>query len=215
MSRQAQLSIKRLLDVTASCVALTALSPLLVFIAVLVKLESEGPIFFVQERIGLRATTFRMRKFRTMQAGAENAGSGLYVGSRDPRITRVGKWLRRFSLDELPQLAHVITGQMSMVGPRPALPYQLQYYTPQDQKRLLVRPGLTGWSQVNGRNQVSWPSRLERDVWYVEHFSLALDLKILLRTPVVLLSGEGLYGPRENFFFTGRDDLPVPTVRTE
>jgi lipopolysaccharide/colanic/teichoic acid biosynthesis glycosyltransferase len=211
MNNQFQLSLKRLIDVVAAAAGLLLLAPIFVAIAVAIKLDSEGPVFFVQQRVGLRGKLFPMLKFRTMLRGAEEIGSGLYVGIDDSRITRVGRFLRRFSLDELPQLVHVLSGQMGLVGPRPALPYQLQYYSPRSMRRFLLHPGITGWSQVNGRNLISWPERLEMDVWYVENFSLALDLHILLRTPLVWLSGEGLYGARENFFFTGKDDVPMPS----
>jgi undecaprenyl phosphate N,N'-diacetylbacillosamine 1-phosphate transferase len=213
MNHNIQLGVKRALDIVASAMALLVLWPLLVLIAILIKLESPGPVFFLQPRAGYRGERFRMRKFRTMVQNAEASGSGYYVGRDDTRVTRVGKMLRRFSLDELPQLLQIFTGKMSVVGPRPGLPYHVEHYNPDQMRRLDVRPGLTGWSQVNGRNQISWPERIEKDVWYVDHFSLWLDAKIILRTFGVLLSGEGLYGARENFFFSGQDDVPVPTRR--
>jgi undecaprenyl phosphate N,N'-diacetylbacillosamine 1-phosphate transferase len=213
MNHNIQLGVKRALDIVASAMALLVLWPLLVLIAILIKLESPGPVFFLQPRAGYRGERFRMRKFRTMVQNAEASGSGYYVGRDDTRVTRVGKMLRRFSLDELPQLLQIFTGKMSAVGPRPGLPYHVEHYNPDQMRRLDVRPGLTGWSQVNGRNQISWPERIEKDVWYVDHFSLWLDAKIILRTFGVLLSGEGLYGARENFFFSGQDDVPVPTRR--
>jgi undecaprenyl phosphate N,N'-diacetylbacillosamine 1-phosphate transferase len=213
MNHNIQLGVKRALDIVASAMALLVLWPLLVLIAILIKLESPGPVFFLQPRAGYRGERFRMRKFRTMVQNAEASGSGYYVGRDDARVTRVGKMLRRFSLDELPQLLQIFTGKMSVVGPRPGLPYHVEHYNPDQMRRLDVRPGLTGWSQVNGRNQISWPERIEKDVWYVDHFSLWLDAKIILRTFGVLLSGEGLYGARENFFFSGQDDVPVPTRR--
>jgi undecaprenyl phosphate N,N'-diacetylbacillosamine 1-phosphate transferase len=205
------LGCKRAADIVLGSLALVALLPAFALIALAIKLDSEGPVFFSQQRLGRAGQLFWMRKFRTLRERAEQMGSGLYVGPEDPRITRVGRFLRRFSLDELPQLLHVLTGDMSLVGPRPALPYQLRYYSPQHRRRLLMRPGMTGWSQVNGRNAISWPERLERDAWYVEHFSLLLDLEIALRTVRVWFSGEGLYGCRENFFLSGQDDLPVPS----
>jgi undecaprenyl phosphate N,N'-diacetylbacillosamine 1-phosphate transferase len=211
MNTQLQLALKRLVDVLAAGVSLVALAPVFVAIAIAITLDSEGGVFFVQERVGRGGKPFRMVKFRTMVHGAETIGSGLYVSVEDWRITRVGRFLRRFSLDELPQLVHVLAGQMSLVGPRPVLPYHLQYYSPQSMLRLLLRPGITGWSQVNGRNLISWPERLEKDVWYVENFSLMLDLQILSRTPVVWLCGEGLYGARKDFFFTEKDDIPMPS----
>ena len=202
-------------DVLASATALLALAPMFAAIAIAIAFESEGEVFFIQNRVGRRGNIFRMLKFRTMVRRAEEIGTGVYVAVDDSRITRVGRFLRRFSLDELPQLLHVLSGKMSLVGPRPALPYQLQYYSSRNRRRLLMRPGITGWSQVNGRNLLSWPQRLERDVWYIDNFSLALDLEILLRTPLVWLSGEGLYGARETFFFTTKDDIPVPTQENQ
>jgi lipopolysaccharide/colanic/teichoic acid biosynthesis glycosyltransferase len=210
MSTQFQLGLKRLMDLVVAAVCLVVLAPLFVVIAAAIAMDSEGAVLFVQQRVGLEGRLFRMLKFRTMLRGAEETGSGLYVGLNDPRVTRVGKVLRRFSLDELPQLVHVLSGRMSLVGPRPALPYQVQYYSSRSARRLLMPPGITGWSQVNGRNLISWPERLERDVWYTENFSLALDMHILLRTFVVWLSGEGVYGARESSFFTGKDDFPMP-----
>ena len=209
MNRRLQLMVKRLVDIIVSATGLLFLLPVFILIAIAIKFDSPGPVFFVQERVGQLGKLFSMLKFRTMVEGADRTGSGLYVAFDDSRITRVGRFLRRFSLDELPQLLHVLVGQMSLVGPRPGLPYQLKYYSTTDALRLHVRPGLTGWSQVSGRNLIPWPDRLQRDVWYVNNFSLALDLRILLRTAVVWLSGEGLYGVREKFFFTGRDDIPL------
>jgi lipopolysaccharide/colanic/teichoic acid biosynthesis glycosyltransferase len=213
MSGKFQLAVKRILDIVISAVALLVLWPVLACIAMLIKLESPGPVFFSQMRTGYRGKQFSMVKFRTMVQNAEAVGAGYYVSRDDARITRVGKILRRFSLDELPQLVHMLVGQMSVVGPRPALPYHTEHYTPEQMKRLKMRPGLTGWSQVNGRNQITWPERIEKDVWYVDHFSLWLDAKIIFRTFSVWLSGQGLYGARDNFFFTGQDDIPVPARR--
>jgi undecaprenyl phosphate N,N'-diacetylbacillosamine 1-phosphate transferase len=213
MSQAFALAVKRVLDIVAAASGLILLLPLLLLIAIVIKLSSAGPVFYLQERAGLRGKRFRMLKFRTMVEDAEQTGSGLYVAEEDPRITRVGKVLRRFSLDELPQLLQVLTGEMSLVGPRPALPYHVESYTAQQARRLLMRPGLTGLSQVNGRNLLSWPERIERDVWYVDHFSLLLDAQILLRTPAVWLSGDGLYGQREKFFLSGHDDIPTPSRR--
>jgi undecaprenyl phosphate N,N'-diacetylbacillosamine 1-phosphate transferase len=213
MSRGFALAAKRVLDIVVAAGGLILLLPLLLLIAVAIKLRSPGPVFYLQERAGLRGKRFRMRKFRTMVEGAEEIGTGLYVAEEDPRITRVGRILRRFSLDELPQLLQVLTGEMSLVGPRPALPYHVESYTAQQSRRLLMRPGLTGLSQVNGRNRLSWPERIERDVWYVDHFSLLLDAQILLRTPAVWLSGDGLYAQREKFFLSGQDDIPAASRR--
>jgi lipopolysaccharide/colanic/teichoic acid biosynthesis glycosyltransferase len=146
-----------------------------------------------------------------MVENADRIGTGLYVSQNDVRITRVGKILRRFSFDELPQLLHIMTGKMSLVGPRPGLPSPPERYTAQQARRLLMRPGLTGWSQVNGRNLLSWPKRIEKDVWYVDNFSLSLDARILLRTFTVWISADGLYAPRDRFFFSAQDDIPAPS----
>lgn len=213
MSRNIQLSVKRVLDFLGAACALVLLLPAFVLISIFIKLDSHGPVFFSQDRAGLRGRRFRMLKFRTMMEDAERKGSGLYVAEDDQRITRVGKILRRLSLDELPQLLHILTGEMSLVGPRPALLYHLEHYTKRQAHRLQIRPGLTGWSQVNGRNLLSWPERLEKDAWYVDHFSLLLDARVLFRTPAVWLSGAGLYGEREKFYFSEQDDIPEPAKR--
>ena len=178
-----------LIAVPATLLAL----PFGVVIAALIVLEDRGPVFFFQQRIGRDGVPFRVFKFRTMSVGAQDRGLGLNISREDDRITRVGYWLRRFSLDELPQLLNVLRGDMNVIGPRPALPFQVEKFTPFQRRRLLVRPGLTGWAQVNGRNALSWAERIEADVWYVDHRSLALDLRILWRTPAAVLSNEGLY----------------------
>lgn len=213
MRRSLQLGMKRVLDVFVATAGLVLLLPVFALIAIAIRLDSPGRALFAQERAGLRAKRFRMLKFRTMVEHAHQIGFGLYVTREDSRITRIGKILRRFSLDELPQLFHILVGQMSLIGPRPALPYHVEHYTARQARRLLMRPGLTGWSQVNGRNFLSWPERLDKDVWYVDNFSLWLDARILLRTLTVWVSGEGLYAARERFFFSGRDDIPAPSGR--
>jgi lipopolysaccharide/colanic/teichoic acid biosynthesis glycosyltransferase len=208
-----ELAIKRFFDVLVAALSLVILLPVFALMALAIYLDSPGAPFFVQERVGREGRRFRMRKLRTMIPNAEQVGSGFYVSQCDSRITRVGRILRRLSLDELPQLWNVLWGEMSLVGPRPALPYHLEHFTPRQAKRLSMRPGLTGWSQVNGRNQLSWPERLETDVWYVDHFSLWLDARILLRTPAVWFSGRGLYAERDRFFFSAQDDIPAPSRR--
>lgn len=213
MRRSLQLSLKRALDICAALLGLIVLSPFFIVIAIAIALDSRGPILFSQDRVGLRGKQFRIFKFRTMVENAEHTGTGLYVSHDDARITRVGKMLRRFSLDELPQVWNVFRGEMSLVGPRPALPYHIDHYSSNQRRRLSVRPGLTGWSQVNGRNRLTWPERLEKDVWYVDHFSLWLDARILARTPAAWLSSKGLYAARENFSFSGHDDIPSPSKR--
>jgi lipopolysaccharide/colanic/teichoic acid biosynthesis glycosyltransferase len=178
---------KRALDIVGASVGLTISAPLLAASALAVRLEDGGPVFFRQERVGLDGRLFDVLKLRTMIVDAHTQGAGYAVDKGDSRITRIGNLLRRTSLDELPQLWNVLRGEMSLVGPRPTLSYQVEQYTERQRRRLEVRPGLTGWAQVNGRASLSWPERIELDVWYVEHRSFALDLRILLRTALVLL----------------------------
>jgi lipopolysaccharide/colanic/teichoic acid biosynthesis glycosyltransferase len=178
---------KRALDVLGATVGLTLGAPLLAASAIAVRLEDRGPVFFRQERVGQDGRPFEVLKLRTMVVNAHTQGAGYAVDKGDSRITRVGNLLRKTSLDELPQLWNVLRGEMSLVGPRPTLAYQVEQYSERQRRRLEVKPGLTGWAQVNGRASLSWPERIELDVWYVEHRSLALDLRILLRTVSVLL----------------------------
>jgi lipopolysaccharide/colanic/teichoic acid biosynthesis glycosyltransferase len=178
---------KRALDVLGATVGLTLSAPLLAASAVAVRLEDRGPVFFRQERVGQDGRLFEVLKLRTMVVNAHTQGAGYAVDKGDSRITRAGSLLRKTSLDELPQLWNVLRGEMSLVGPRPTLAYQVERYTDRQRRRLEVKPGLTGWAQVNGRASLAWPERIELDVWYVEHRSLALDLRILLRTVSVLL----------------------------
>lgn len=185
--------VKRIFDVLISLVCLCVLSPVLLVIGLLIKLDSPGPVFFCQQRVGQNGRSFRLYKFRSMEDGAVHRGAGLFVEKNDPRITRVGRVLRRTSLDELPQLFNVLRGELSLVGPRPALPYQVAKYNQRQRRRLAVRPGVTGWAQVNGRNSLTWPQRIELDLWYAENRSFKLDLLILLKTILVLIRGEGLY----------------------
>jgi lipopolysaccharide/colanic/teichoic acid biosynthesis glycosyltransferase len=190
---------KRVLDVALGALGLVVLSPLLVLILVLVKLTSRGPVFYVYERIGKDAVPFRFIKFRTMVVGAEERGTGILTLRDDPRVTKVGRVLRRFSLDELPQLWNVLRGDMSLVGPRPGLGFQVEQYTPFQRRRLAVLPGITGWAQVNGRNAISWDERIERDVEYIERLSLFLDLRILVRTLVAVVRSESLFSEKDYF----------------
>jgi lipopolysaccharide/colanic/teichoic acid biosynthesis glycosyltransferase len=183
----------RALDLVLATFALVVSSPLLVLAALLIKLESRGAVFYRQRRVGRAGRPFDLWKLRTMVPGAETAGAGIYVLQGDPRITRVGRRLRRFSLDELPNLVNVVMGEMAIVGPRPTVSQQVDRYTERQRRRLEVKPGLTGWAQVNGRASLPWPERIELDVWYVEHRSLLLDLRILVRTARMLASGHGLY----------------------
>jgi lipopolysaccharide/colanic/teichoic acid biosynthesis glycosyltransferase len=170
-------------------VGLTLSSPVLGAAAVAIKLEDGGPILYRQRRVGKDGVEFDLLKLRTMVVDAERQGAGWAVNEGDPRITRVGAVLRRLSLDELPQFWNVLRGDMALIGPRPTLAYQVEQYTPHQRRRLEVKPGLTGWAQIHGRARLPWSERIELDVWYVEHRSVALDLKILLRTPLALFTG--------------------------
>ncbi len=181
--------MKRALDVAGALAVLALTSPLLALGALVVKLQDGGPVLFKQVRVGKDGKEFEILKLRTMVVGAERQGAGLAVNRGDPRITAVGRLLRRLSLDELPQLWNVVRGEMSLVGPRPTVRAQVEQYTPRQRRRLEVKPGITGWAQVNGRAALPWDERIELDVWYVEHRSLLLDLKILARTPRALFSG--------------------------
>jgi exopolysaccharide biosynthesis polyprenyl glycosylphosphotransferase len=181
--------VNRAVDVTAATVALAVSSPFLGLAALAIKLEGGGPVLYRQRRVGLHGKEFELLKLRTMVVDAERQGAGWAVDRHDPRITRVGRVVRRLSLDEIPQFWNVLRGEMSLVGPRPTLAYQVEQYTPRQRRRLEVKPGLTGWAQVNGRARLRWSDRIELDLWYVEHRSLWLDLRILARTPRVLFTG--------------------------
>ena len=183
----------RALDILIAAAALVVLSPLLAVAAVAIRLESRGSVIYRHRRVGRDGEQFELLKLRTMVQGAETMGAGLYIEDRDPRITRTGKLLRRFSLDELPNLVNVLRGDLAIVGPRPTVSEQVDLYTDHQRRRLEVRPGITGWAQVNGRAALPWPERIELDVWYVEHRSLRLDLRILARTVKLLVTGRGLY----------------------
>ncbi len=185
--------IRRAVDVAVSTALLALSAPVLAAAAAAVRLESPGPVLYRQRRIGRGGQPFEMLKLRTMVADAEHTGAGLAVNAGDPRVTRVGALLRRASLDELPNLVNVLRGEMSLIGPRPTLPAQVAAYTPRQRGRLRIRPGITGWAQVNGRAALPWSERIELDLYYVEHRSLALDLRILARTPALVLGGAGLY----------------------
>jgi lipopolysaccharide/colanic/teichoic acid biosynthesis glycosyltransferase len=181
--------VRRELDVVSAAAGLALTSPLLGAAALAIKLEDGGPVFYRQQRVGKDGRDFELLKLRTMVVGAETKGAGLAVNEGDPRITRVGRVLRKLSLDELPQLWNVVRGDMSLIGPRPTLRYQVDQYTPRQGRRLEVLPGITGWAQIHGRAALSWPERIELDVWYVEHRSWRIDLKILVRTPFSLFGG--------------------------
>ncbi|MCW3030329.1 MAG: sugar transferase [Solirubrobacterales bacterium] len=185
--------MRRLIDIFASALALVLSSPVMLASVLAIKLDSRGPAFYRQRRTGLHGEPFDLLKLRTMVDGAEHVGAGLAVNAGDARITRVGSFLRRTSLDELPNLVNVLRGEMSLIGPRPTLPAQVAQYTERQHGRLAVKPGITGWAQVNGRASLPWSQRIELDLYYVEHRSLLLDLRILARTPMLVLGGGGLY----------------------
>ncbi|HEX6653064.1 MAG TPA: sugar transferase [Thermoleophilaceae bacterium] len=185
--------MSRVLDTVLAAALLLITSPLLALAALAIRLESRGPVFYRQLRVGRHGERFELWKLRTMVRGAETMGAGIYVLEGDARITRVGRVLRRFSLDELPNLVNVLKGEMAIVGPRPTVQEQVDRYTDRQRRRLEVRPGITGWAQINGRTSLPWPERIELDVWYVEHRSLRLDLRILARTARMLATGHGLY----------------------
>jgi lipopolysaccharide/colanic/teichoic acid biosynthesis glycosyltransferase len=181
--------VNRASDVAAAGLGLAVTAPVLGIAVLMIKIEDGGPVFYRQRRIGLNGEEFELVKLRTMEVGAESKGAGFAVNEGDPRITRAGRLLRRLSLDELPQLWNVVRGDMSLVGPRPTLAYQVERYTPRQRRRLEVKPGITGWAQIHGRARLPWDDRIELDVWYVEHRSPMLDLKILARTPLALFAG--------------------------
>ena len=181
--------MNRVADVALAGLGLVVTSPFLAVAALAVKLEDGGPILFRQTRVGKDGVDFELLKLRSMVVDAESKGAGYAVDRGDSRITRVGRVLRRTSIDELPQLWNVVRGEMSVIGPRPTLRYQVERYTERQRKRLAVRPGLTGWAQIHGRAELPWEDRIELDVWYVENRSPSLDLKILLRTPLALFGG--------------------------
>jgi lipopolysaccharide/colanic/teichoic acid biosynthesis glycosyltransferase len=185
--------IRRLLDIVASATLLVLSSPVLALATLAVRLDSRGPALYRQRRAGLAGAPFDVLKLRTMVDGAEHIGAGLAVDEHDARITRVGALLRRTSLDELPNLLNVLRGEMSLIGPRPTLPAQVAQYSERERGRLAIKPGITGWAQVNGRATLPWPERIELDLYYIEHRSLALDLKILWRTIAIVLGGSDLY----------------------
>jgi lipopolysaccharide/colanic/teichoic acid biosynthesis glycosyltransferase len=187
--------LPRAADLVIAAIGLVLLSPLIALIAIAIKLESRGPVFYRQRRVGKGGEVFEMFKLRTMRKGADPIGVGTAVTADDPRVTRVGRLLRRYSLDELPNLINVLRGDMRIVGPRATLPAQVELYTPRQRRRLDLRPGVTGWAQIHGRAGIPWEARIELDVWYVEHRSLWLDLKILARTPAALLGGAGNVAP--------------------
>jgi lipopolysaccharide/colanic/teichoic acid biosynthesis glycosyltransferase len=189
-------SVKRAFDVVVSATALVLSAPVLGLACVAIRIETRGSPIYRQRRVGKDGTHFDLLKLRTMVSGAERMGAGLAVDEGDPRITRVGAVVRRLSLDELPNLVNVLRGQMSLVGPRPTVQVQVSQYTERQLGRLSVEPGITGWAQVKGRAALPWHERIELDLWYIERWSLLLDLRILAETVRLLVTGQGLYrGP--------------------
>jgi len=185
--------LRRAIDIVVSALGLVLASPLIAAAIVAIRLEGPGPALFRQLRAGKDGQPFEMLKLRTMVKDAERTGAGLAVNLGDARITRVGALLRRSSLDELPNLINVLRGEMSLIGPRPTLPAQVAHYTERQRGRLAIRPGITGWAQVNGRASLPWDERIELDLYYIEHRSAALDMRILARTVALVLGGSGLY----------------------
>ena len=181
--------MNRVVDAALAGVGLALSSPVLAAAALVIKLDDRGPVLYRQRRVGLNGDEFELVKLRTMEVGAEHRGAGFAVNEGDSRITRAGRILRRLSLDEIPQLWNVVRGDMSLIGPRPTLSYQVERYTPRQRRRLEVKPGITGWAQIHGRARLPWEERIELDVWYVEHRSPWVDLKILARTPASLFAG--------------------------
>jgi lipopolysaccharide/colanic/teichoic acid biosynthesis glycosyltransferase len=185
--------VQRALDLVIALPVAIVTAPVIAGLALLIRLESPGHPFYTQTRVGKEGEPFSIYKLRTMVRGAEFTGAGLAIQEGDDRITRIGTFLRRYSLDELPNLWNVLRGEMSIVGPRPTLAVQVEQYTDRQRGRLAVKPGITGWAQVNGRASLPWPERIELDLWYVEHRSLWLDLRILVRTLRMVFRGEGIY----------------------
>jgi lipopolysaccharide/colanic/teichoic acid biosynthesis glycosyltransferase len=191
--KQVSLILKRIFDILASGISLIVLLPIFAVIGIFIKLDSKGPVFFVQERAGKDGKIFKAYKLRTMIQGADKLTKGIIFDEKNPYITKVGKFLRRTGFDELVQLINVFKGDMSLVGPRPTLPYQIRNYNNIQKKRLSVKPGITGWALINGRNSLTWTKRIELDLWYIKHWSIWLDIKILIFTVYVVIKGEGLY----------------------
>ncbi len=184
--------LPRVFDIVTAALALILTAPILAASMVAIRLDSPGPAIYRQKRVGRRGQVFELMKLRTMRPGNDPVGIGTAVGSGDPRVTRVGRFLRRTSLDELPNLINVLRGEMAIVGPRPTIPAQVELYEPEQHRRHAVRPGITGWAQINGRIGIDWDERIRLDSWYVEHRSVRLDLTILARTVKQVVNGEGL-----------------------
>jgi lipopolysaccharide/colanic/teichoic acid biosynthesis glycosyltransferase len=185
--------VRRAFDVLVAGAALLGASPFLLVAVVAIRLESRGSAIYRQRRVGKDGRPFDVLKLRTMVTGAEHMGAGLAVSEGDTRITRIGRLLRRTSLDEVPNLVNVLRGDMSIIGPRPTVPVQVDRYPERQRGRLAVKPGITGWAQIHGRTELPWAERIELDLWYIEHRSWRLDLQILWRTARMVLGGDGLY----------------------
>ena len=186
--------IKRIFDIIISIISLVVLFPIFTISGVLIKLDSKGHIFFIQERVGKNGKIFKMYKFRTMIINSEKVGLGYSVKKEDSRITKVGKYLRLTGIDELPQILNVLKGEMSLVGPRPTLLYQVKKYSDWEKRRLEMRPGISSLMIISGHNKLSWPEKIKTDIYYIDHWSLWLDLKILFKTFwVIIFTREGIY----------------------
>lgn len=206
--------IKRVFDIAASFCALVILSPIMLIFSILIKIDSKGPVIFKQERIGRNGKVFKIYKFRSMCVGAEQTGSGVYSGKNDMRVTKIGRLIRASSIDELPQLINILKGEMSFIGPRPPLtyhPWQYSEYTDEQKRMFEVRPGITGWAQVNGRKGVEWNKRIELNIWYVDNMSLWLDIKILFSTVFKVLSN----ADNENTAATVQKDMTLDEINKE
>jgi lipopolysaccharide/colanic/teichoic acid biosynthesis glycosyltransferase len=197
--------IRRSIDIVLGTLALVVAAPVIAVAMVAIRLESRGHPIYRQRRVGRWGEEFDLLKLRTMVDGAEHVGAGLAINENDPRVTRVGAFLRRTSLDELPNLLNVVRGELSLIGPRPTIPVQVAQYTERQRGRLQIRPGITGWAQVNGRASLPWSERIELDLYYIEHRSLALDLRILQRTLAIVLGGSGLYKGQTGGWEVGDD----------
>ena len=209
------LACKRLFDISVAAMALLFLSPLIGLIALAIKLDDRGAVFFVQDRVGRSRKNFRCYKFRTMIVGAEKIGNRLTVTADDQRITRVGRLLRNWTLDEIPQLINVLKGDMSIVGPRPWVPAQAAYCSSEDSRRFDFKPGMAGLAWINGRNRLPWDERVRMDLCYVDHWSLLLDFSILLRAAVLLFRGDGVYFAEPSQQGAGRAEPEVGSQMSE
>ncbi len=190
-----QIILKRIFDFIVSLTVIILLFPLFLITVVLIKIDSHGPIFFIHERAGKNGKPFYPLKFRTMEEGSIEKGLGYNVSEKDERITRTGKFLRKWGIDEFPQLINVLKGEMSLVGPRPAFLHHIKKYSDFQKKRLLMKPGIVGWALIHGRNSLSWEERIKHDVFYVENWSFWLDIKIIFKSfYLILIKQEGVYG---------------------